>query len=137
MVTITHIAGFLVNISFLNFLYNYTHILPKLYYLFFLGCILLLDAYSFFNLSFIYFVLTQIFLFVAILYYYYPVLPKQIKSKIQLILLITGLVYLGFVNEKVNCKTMLNMFPKFPFHAIIETLSIIPIYLFSHTFYNL
>lgn len=137
LVTITHIAGFLVNISFLNFLYNYTHILPKLYYLFFLGCILLLDAYSFFNLSFIYFVLTQIFLFVAILYYYYPVLPKQIKSKIQLILLITGLVYLGFVNEKVNCKTMLNMFPKFPFHAIIETLSIIPIYLFSHTFYNL
>jgi hypothetical protein len=135
--TITHIAGFLVNISFLNFLYNYTHILPKLYYLLFLFSILVLDAYSFLNLSFIYFVLTQIILFVAILYYYYPVLPKEIKSKIQLILLTTGLIYLGFVNEKLNCKSMLNMFPNFPFHVIIETLSIIPIYLLSSTFYNL
>jgi hypothetical protein len=135
--TITHIAGFLVNISFLNFLYNYTHILPKLYYLLFLIFILAIDAYCFINLSFIYFVLTQILLFVAILYYYYPMLPKQIKNKINLILLTTGLIYLCFVNEKLNCKAMLNMFPNFPFHVIIETLSIIPIYLLSSTFYNL
>ena len=135
--TITHIAGFFVNIAFLNFLYNYTHVFPKLYYVIFLGSILALDTFSFFHLSFIYFVLTQILLFVAILYYYYPLLPKQIKNKIHLILLTTVLIYMGFVNEKINCNEMLKTFPNFPFHIIIETLSIIPIYLLSSTFYNL
>ena len=65
--TITHITGFLVNISFLNFLYNYTKVFPNIYYLIFLFLILICDLYSFFNLSFIYFVLTQIILFIAIL----------------------------------------------------------------------
>jgi len=135
--TITHIAGFFVNISFFNFLYNYTHTLPSTYYLLFLISILALDAFSFIHLSFIYFVLTQILLFVAILYYYYPLLPKQMKTKILFILLTTALIYLGFVNEKINCKSMLTAFPNFPFHVIIETVSIIPIYLLSSTFYNL
>lgn len=135
--TITHIAGFIVNISFLNFLYNYTHIFPSLFYSLFLLGILCIDLFCFINLSFIYFVLTQIIFFLCILFYYYPLLSSKIKHKIHLIILSTFFIYLGFVNEKLNCKTMLSLFPTFPFHMLIEVASIIPIYLLSSSFYKL
>jgi hypothetical protein len=135
--TITHISGFLVNLSFLNFLYNYTGIFPSNTYLIFLGCILIADLFCFLNLSFIFFIATQIFLFLAILYYYYNLLPSNIKERIQLLVFSTFLIYLLFVNEKMNCKKMMKIFPNFPFHMIIEIVSIIPIYYLSYTFYNL
>lgn len=135
--TATHITGFLVNISFLNFLYRYTNVFPATHYLIFLCGILVCDAYAFFNLSFIYFVLTQIIFFIAILFYYYPILNNNIKTNLKIILATTFLIYLAFVNEKMNCKNMLNSFPGFPFHMLIEALSIIPIYVLSNTFYRL
>ena len=135
--TATHITGFLVNISFLNFLYRYTHVFPNIYYIGLICFILICDAYAFFNLSFIYFVLTQIILFITILFYYYPLLNKNIKTNLKIILVTTFLIYLAFVNEKMNCKKMLSAFPHFPFHMIIEALSIVPIYILSNTFYGL
>lgn len=135
--TITHISGFLVNLSFLNFLYNYTGVFPSNSYLLFLGCILVADLFCFFNLSFIFFVATQILLFLAILVYYYNLLPSNIKYRIKLLVFSTILIYLLFVNEKMNCKKMMKMFPSFPFHMIIEIVSIIPIYFLSDTFYSL
>ena len=135
--TITHIAGFLFNIAFLNFLYRYTNVFPNTYYIIFLCFILLCDLYAFFNLSFIYFILTQITLFIAILFYYYNLLPSNIQYNIKIILGSTIVIYLAFLNEKLNCKNMLKYAPNFPFHMIIEALSIIPIYILSKTFYNL
>ena len=134
--TITHIAGFLVNIAFFNLLYRTTNVFPPVYYIVFLLLILSIDLYSFFNLSFIYFVFTQIFFFIAILGFYYPLLPQKIKYNLHIILGFTLLIYLCFVNEKINCKRMLTLFPQFPFHVIIEIVSIIPIYLLSSTFYK-
>jgi len=135
--TLIHIAGFFVNVSFLNFMYHYTQQFPNNYYLLFLVGIIIVDIYCFFNLSFIYFLLTQILLFFAILCYYYPYLSSQIKYNIHLIILFIFIIYICFLNEKINCKRMLKTFPNFPFHAIIEVLGIIPIYLLVSTFYNL
>ncbi len=135
--TSIHVTGFLVNVAFFNFLYRYTKVFPNIYYIGFLCAILVCDAYAFFNLSFIYFVLTQIILFIAILCYYYPLLNKNIKTNLQIILVVTFLIYSAFVNEKMNCKNMLKAFPNFPFHMLIEALGIIPIYILSNTFYCL
>jgi len=135
--TITHVSGFLVNLALLNFLYHVTKTLPPWYYIALWGIILAVDGYAFFNLSFIYFVLTQIVLFVAILFFYYPRLSQPVQRSFRWILGSTVVIYLGFVNEKLHCKDMLAAFPNFPFHVIIETLSIVPIYLLSSTLYNL
>ena len=135
--TITHIAAVFVNIAFFSLLYHYTNKLPNIYYLLFLVGIIIVDIYCFFNLSFIYFVLTQFILFISILCYYYPYLSNQIKHNIHLIILFTFIIYIFIINEKINCKRMLKIFPTFPFHIIIETLGIVPIYLLSSTFYNL
>jgi hypothetical protein len=135
--TITHVSGFLVNLALLNFLYHVTRTMPPWYYIALWGAILAVDGYAFFNLSFIYFVLTQIVLFIAILFFYYSRLSKPVQRSFQWILGSTVVIYLGFVNEKLHCKDMLNAFPNFPFHVIIETLSIVPIYLLSSTLYTL
>lgn len=134
--TITHAAAFLYNILLFNFLYNYTSKFPHKYYIVFLACIILFDIYALYNSSVIYFILTQFLLFASILYYYYPFLPTKIKNKIHWIGLSAVLIYLGFINEKINCKKMLKVYPNFPFHIIIELFSIIPVYLLSSGFYK-
>ena len=135
--TSIHINGFLINLSLLHFLYRYTNKLPNIYYIIFLLLILLCDIYFFFNFSFIYFVLTQFILLVAILFYYYNFLPTNVQYNLKIILVSIFIIYIAFINEKINCKNMLKLYPNFPFHMIIEMLGIIPIYLLSYTFYNL
>lgn len=135
--TITHIAGFLFNVALLNFLYRHTKVFPTPHYIAFLSGILACDLYAFFNLSFIYFILTQICLFLAILFFYYPLLNSYVKTNLNVILGSLFFIYVAFVNEKMNCENMLRKFPNFPFHVIIEAFSIIPIFILSKTFYCL
>jgi hypothetical protein len=59
------------------------------------------------------------------------------KKRLNILLIIIGIIYLGFVNEAFNCKKMLKKFPNFPFHALIEILILIAVYLFSLSFYNI
>lgn len=135
--TATHISGFLFNVAFLNFLYRYTKVFPRPYYFGIFCVILACDLYAFLHLSFIFAVLTQILLFITILSYYYPLLNKDIKANLNIILGFFFLIYLAFVNEKMNCKSMMKSFPDFPFHMIIEALGILPIYILCNTVYGL
>jgi hypothetical protein len=135
--TATHITGFLFNVALFHFLYRYTKVFPKPYFVGFLCVILACDLYAFFNLSFIYFILTQISLFISILFFYYPLLNQNIRTNLNVILATLFFIYFAFVNEKMNCKYMLQKFPNFPFHVIIEAFSIIPIYVLCNTFYCL
>jgi hypothetical protein len=135
--TITHIAGFLFNVALLNFLYRHTKVFPTPHYIALLCGILVCDLYAFFNLSFIYFILTQICLFLAILFFYYPLLNSSVKTNLNVILASLFFIYVAFVNEKMNCESMLRKFPNFPFHVIIEAFSIVPIFILSKTFYCL
>ena len=135
--TATHMSGFLFNVAFLNFLYRYTKVIPRPYYFGIFCGILACDLYAFFHLSFIFAVLTQIILFITILGYYYPLLNKDIKANLNIILGFFFVIYLAFVNEKMNCKRMLKSFPDFPFHMIIEALGILPIYILCTTVYGL
>lgn len=59
------------------------------------------------------------------------------KKNLNILLILIGIIYLGFINEAFNCKKMLSVFPNFPFHAIIEFLILFAVYFFSLTFYNI
>jgi len=59
------------------------------------------------------------------------------KKRLNILLILIGIIYLGFINEAFNCKRMLKIFSNFPFHAIIETVILFSIYFFSLTFYNI
>jgi hypothetical protein len=59
------------------------------------------------------------------------------KNRLNILLILIGIVYLGFINEAFNCKKMLEIYPNFPFHAIIEILILFAVYYFSLTFYNI
>ena len=59
------------------------------------------------------------------------------KKRLNILLILIGIIYLLFVNEAFNCKRMLGMFPNFPFHAIIEILILFSVYFFSLTSYKI
>ena len=137
LMTCTHVSGFFVNVSLLYLFYKHTGRLPPYYYFMAILGLLLADIYAFFFLSFIYFSLTQILVFLLVLHFYYPFLSKLMQTNLFWILVSTICIYLAFLNESVNCKTMLKEYPDVPFHLIIEIIGIVPVYLISKTVYNL
>ena len=136
-VTIVHVLAYLLNFAFFYALYKHSRKVPTLPLLLFLGAVLSFDIYAFFHLSLLYYLLTQIVFFFSIFCYYYGALQKGMQKRLNLLLLFIGLVYLGFVNEAFNCKSMLARFPRFPFHAIIELIILFAVYYFCLTFYKI
>jgi hypothetical protein len=136
-ITLVHVLAYILNFAFLYALYKYTNKLPSMSLIIFLIFILSFDVYAFFNLSLLYYIFTQIIFFFSIFIYYYGSLSKSMKNKLNILLVLIGIIYLGFINEAFNCKRMLEMYPNFPFHAIIEILILFAVYFFCITFYNI
>jgi hypothetical protein len=136
-ITLVHVLAYILNFSFLYALYKYTNKLPSFPLIIFLIVILSFDIYAFFNLSLLYYIFTQILFFFSIFIYYYGSLSKNMKKRLNILLILIGIIYLGFINEAFNCKRMLEIIPNFPFHAIIEILILFAVYFFSLTFYNI
>jgi hypothetical protein len=136
-ITLVHVLAYFLNFTFFYALYKYTKKLPSIPLIIFLVIVLLVDIYAFFNLSLLYYIFTQILFFFSIFIYYYSSLSNTMKKRLNILLIIIGIIYLGFVNEAFNCKKMLKKFPNFPFHALIEILILIAVYLFSLSFYNI
>jgi hypothetical protein len=136
-ITLVHVLAYFLNFAFFYALYKYTKKVPSTPLIIFLVIILIIDIYAFFNLSLLYYILTQILFFFSIFIYYYSSLPNKMKKRLNILLVIIGIIYLGFVNEAFNCKRMLEKFPNFPFHALIEILILFAVYFFSLSFYNI
>ena len=132
-----HVLAYILNFAFLYALYKYTNKLLSIPLIIFLIVILSFDIYAFFNLSLLYYIFTQILFFFSIFIYYYRFLSKSMKSRLNILLILIGIIYLGFINEAFNCKKMLEMYSNFPFHAIIEMLILFAVYFFCLTFYSI
>ena len=117
---ITHCLAYSVNIFYLLVFYNYTHKAPSCLFLIFLVCLTAIDIYSLMFLSFVFYFSSSMIIFFSILIYYYKYIPKNKKYYIVIILSLATSIMLLFYNEKINCKKMLEMFPNFPFHAVLE-----------------
>jgi hypothetical protein len=136
-INIIHFITYLINVAFLNVFYCYTNVFPTMEFMLYLGILICFDLYSIFNLTIIYYLLSQSILFISILLYYYPLLPKFIQKSIYQIIPLVGLIILLFLNEKYNCKKMLDVYPFFPYHIFIEITGILLFYIIASHFSRL
>jgi len=88
-------------------------------------------------MNLVYFLFTQALLFLSVLFYYYPFLPKIIQNKIQIVFLLVTLIIILIFNEKYNCENMMSIYPHFPYHILIEIIGIGLFYIICSTFYTL
>jgi len=136
-INITHTLTYLMNLAFFYAFYCYTHIIPNYAFMLFLITLIGFDMYSFFNLSIVYYVFSQSIIFISLLLYYFPLLPKFIQKSVYQIIFFVGIIILLFLNEKYNCKKMLKLYPHFPYHIFIEIIGIILFYIMCSNFYKL
>jgi hypothetical protein len=134
---ITHIIAYCINFAFLYFFYNYVKRSPSNWFILFYVVLISVDIYAFCNMNLVYFLFTQALLFLSVLFYYYPFLPKNIKNKIQIVFLLVTLIIILIFNEKYNCENMMSIYPHFPYHILIEIIGIVLFYIICSTFYTL
>ena len=136
-INITHMLTYFMNLAFFYVFYCYTNTLPSYVFIFYLILLIYFDIYSIFNLTIIYYLLSQSVIFISLLVYYFPLLPKSIQTSIYQIIFFVVIIILLFLNEKYNCKKMLDIYQHFPYHIIIEIIGIILFYIICSSFYKL
>lgn len=136
-INVTHFLTYLINFTFFYLFYKYTKTVPSYWFIFYLLILVFFDIYSIFNLTIIYYLLSQSLIFISILLYYFNLLPQFIQKSIYQIIFLVGIIILLFLNEKYNCKKMLAFYPHFPYHIFIEIIGIILFYIISSNFYKL
>lgn len=136
-INVTHMLSYCINIAFLFFFYNYLKIFPSIWFITLYIFLIVLDIYSFCNMNVVYYIFSQATLFLSVLFYYYRLLPNNIKNNINIIFFLVSLIIILFLNEKFNCEKMLEKYPNFPFHIIIEMIGIILFYIICSNFYKL
>jgi len=136
-INIIHSLAYVINFCYLLAFYNYTHKAPTLLFSALLVILLLFDIYSFMFLSFVFYFSSSMIMFFSILIYYYKYIPKNNRKYILIILSLGISIILLFYNEKFNCKKMLEMFPNFPFHALLEGVGLVIFYFICKLFTTL
>jgi len=136
-INITHALSYCINFAFLFFFYNYTKKLPTMWFITFYLFLIFFDIYAFCNMNVVYYIFFQASLFLSVLFYYYPLLAKNIKNKIKIIFFLVLLIIILFLNEKYNCEKMMSIYPHFPYHTLIEIIGIVLFYIICSTFYKL
>jgi len=134
---IIHTIVYLINISLFFALYSYTKKFPSYSFIFYLFVLICFDIYSFLNLSVFYYIFTQSVIFISLFFYYYKLFPKNIQKSTNIILFFTILILCFILNEKYNCKKMLDFFPNFPYHIFIEIAGVFLFYIICNIFYKL
>ena len=136
-INITHLLSYCINFAFLFFFYNYVKILPNIWFLLYYISLIFFDIYTFCNMNVVYYIFSQALLFLSVLLYYYPFLPKTLKNNINIIFFLVILIIILFLNEKYNCEKMMSIYPHFPYHILIEIIGILLFYIICSNFYKL
>ena len=136
-INITHMLSYCINFAFLFFFYNYVKILPSSWFLLYYVSLIFFDIYTFCNMNVVYYIFSQALLFLSVLFYYYPLLSKNIQNKLNIIFFLVILIIILFLNEKYNCEKMMSIYPHFPYHILIEIIGIVLFYIICSTFYKL
>lgn len=136
-INITHILSYCINFAFLFFFYNYLKEIPAIWFIMFYVFLIFFDIYTFCNMNVVYYIFSQALLFLSVLLYYYPLLSKNIKDKINILFFLVILIIILFLNEKYNCEKMMSIYSDFPYHILIEIIGIFLFYIICSTFYKL
>jgi len=135
--SLVHFMAYFLNFSLIYFLYKFSgkFLTPVISIL--LIFILVCDIYFLLYKTLLWYFFTQIAFFTIVLLYYKSSIIKIMGVyKLSLLLFFISMVYFGFVNEVLNCDTMLAWWPSFPFHAVIEMIIVFSNYIFASSFYN-
>lgn len=136
-INITHMLSYCINFAFLFFFYNYVKKFPSIWFIIFYVFLIFLDIYTFCNMNVVYYIFTQALLFLSVLFYYYPLLPKNIQNTIHIIFFLVTIIIILFLNEKYNCEKMMSIQPHFPYHIFIEIIGLVLFYIICSNFYKL
>lgn len=136
-INVTHSLTYCMNLAFLYAFYCYTHVCPDVVFILYLIFLVFVDVYSLFYLTIIYYLTAQSLIFISLLVYYYTLLPRNVQQGIYVISFLVVLVIVLFLNEKWNCRNMMNAWPWFPFHILIEVVGVILFYVICQCMYNL
>jgi hypothetical protein len=136
-INITHLLTYLMNIAFFYMFYSYTKKFPSKEFIIYMCLLVILDIYIFSNYSVIYYLTTQSIIFISLLLYYFPLLPKFIKSSIYKIIFLISIIIVLFINEMYNCERMMSIYKHFPYHIFIEITGIVLFYIICSNFYKL
>lgn len=120
-INVMHLLAYGVNLGYLYFLYDCAKKLPNRWLMVTMVLIVMFDIYAFYNLSFLYYFVSQLVLFLVILAAYREILPG---SYLVLLVTLVILLVLLFLNESRNCGAMMG-YAKFPYHAIIEAVGVL------------
>ena len=134
---ITHMLSYCINFAFLFFFYNFVKKIPSSGFIIFYVFLIFFDIYIFFNMNVVYYIIGQALLFLSVLFYYYPLLTKNIKKIINIIFFLVLLIIILFINEKYNCEKMMSIYPHFPYHILIEIIGLVLFYIICSNFYKL
>lgn len=133
---ISHFLSYCINFAFLLFFIQFTNKVPSYAFVLYLLLLTLFDVYSLFYLSIVFYIVSQAIIMISLLAYYYPFLPKIIQNSLFKIIGLISMVILLFLNEKYNCKKMLDVY-SLPYHTMIEIVGIFLFYIICSTFYKL
>jgi len=136
-INITHMLSYCINFAFLFFFYNYAKKIPSSGFIIFYVFLIFFDIYIFCNMNVVYYIFSQALLFLSVLFYYYPLLTKNIKKIIHIIFFLVLLIIILFINEKYNCEKMMSIYPHFPYHILIEIIGLVLFYIICSNFYKL
>ena len=136
-INITHSLSYLINIALLYTFYQYTRHFPNILFIIYLIILVIIDIYSIHNYNVVVYIFTQALLFTSLFIYYYNLFPKFIQRSIIYVIIIIIFIIILFINEKFNCKKMMNTYPHFPYHILIEIMGIILFYIISSNFSKL
>jgi hypothetical protein len=144
--TVTHFLALAVNLSLIGLLHRVSggtsskseakRFWPGTWVWALWAALIVLDLWAFFMVGFVWSVLTQLLLFFSIFFAYYGSLPKWVQRLLWVLLLFSGIIYGVIWNEKHNCARMLEFCPWFPWHVMVESLSIVPITMLAWMFYR-
>lgn len=134
--TLVHIMAIITNIVFLCF---YFHVYGKINVdlLSWIILILLIDIYMFITkYPLLYTIFTQILIFVIILLQFYNILHQTKKELLEILIILSIVIFSLLLNEKQNGERLLHKYPDFPFHMAIEITGLGLIYVMCMIFYD-
>ena len=134
---IVHFLAYFINIGFFYSLYRHTNKWPDRWFIGLLFVIIAFDIYALLNLSLVFYILSQAVILISLLFYYYPLMPREMQKSIYYIVFFIFIGLLFLYNEKMNCKAMLEYNPKFPYHIFIEISVMLLFYVICKYFYKL
>jgi len=121
---IIHFIAYLVNFSYFAIFIHLTQTMPSIGILLIYLLIIILDIILLYKQKFLGYFITQLSLIVLINLYYFNYITKHVSCNyIYLFFILTVIVILLFINEKENCKKMLDK-KELPYHIIVETMGV-------------